>query len=95
MMTKRHAVDFATDAIVLARKAPAASAYAVASTVATLSRLGTEAHTWAERLCNYGEPSEGADERKRASIRQRAETALKALFPMIKTSAQRDRECAP
>jgi hypothetical protein len=81
-MTNNEAMNLMEYAIILARGQDydsAASAYAVARTVATLSRLGTEAHSWAERMCNYGERVEGEDTRKRASIRTRADHAMKAL----------------
>jgi hypothetical protein len=81
-MTKHRVMTLMEYAVVLARGGTAnysASAYAVAYAVSTLDRLGTEAHTWAERMCNYGEPFEGADDRKRQSIRTRADTLMRTL----------------
>lgn len=78
-MTNKEAVDLMMIATILARRATNASSYRIASNVAKLKRLGSEAHTWAERLCNYGEPTEGADERKRASIRKRAIFAVSEI----------------
>lgn len=83
-MNTRDATDLAEISIILARlSGPNVSAYRVASNVMRLNRLGREAHTWAERLCNYGEPSEGADERKRASIAHRAASALAEISSKV------------
>lgn len=75
-MNLKETIEFADTAIQFARLAPHSSSFRIATGVARLSRLGHEAHTWAERLCNYGEPTEGADMRKRDSIRARAFAAL-------------------
>lgn len=78
-MTTHDAIELAETAVILARLSPTASAYRTAKAVAALARLGSEAHTWAERLCNFGEPSEGADSRKRDSISRRAFEALSGM----------------
>lgn len=66
-MTKDDAVNLMEYAIILARHTGATpSAYAIASTVSALGKLGREAHSWAERMCNYGE-HEGASKPSRSS----------------------------
>lgn len=75
-MNRKEATDLVSYGVILSRVTDAGS-FRVADTVMRLDRLGTEAKRWAERLCNYGEPKEGADDRKRRSIERRA---LKALI---------------
>lgn len=58
---------------------PKTGPYLIASSYKRLQRLGKEAHTYAERLCNEGERSEGEYERKIASITLRAKAALACL----------------
>lgn len=92
-MTTKEAVEFADMAIQFARSAPHSSSYRIASNVAKLARLGREAHTWAERLCNYGEPKEGANSSKRNSISRRAFAALGdmgLLLPQYKVEVSGD-----
>lgn len=82
-MNLKDSIEMAQIAVNISRLAgiKAVSSYTIASTVAALNRLGREAHTHAENVCNYPMP-EGKDEKRRASIGRRAYAALAMCLPI-------------
>lgn len=77
-MNTKIAIDMMDYAVQMARLPQCAntSPFRIANGLAKLRRLGREAHTHAESMCNFGERTEGADVRKRNSISTRASQVI-------------------
>ena len=76
MPSKRDTlIDFAS----FVQAYPKTGPFLLSDAFCKLSRLGKEAHSYAERLCNFGERSEGEYDRKCDSLSRRAYAALATL----------------
>lgn len=74
-MSRDSLIDFAA----LVKAYPHTGPFLMADAWKRLTRLGKEAHSYAERLCNLGERTEGEYDRKIGSITRRVYAALATI----------------
>ena len=74
-MNRDTLIDFASFVQVYPHTGP----FLLSDAFKRLTRLGKEAHSYAERMCTFGERTEGEYDRKIDSITRRAYAALATL----------------